>query len=1072
MLSRILRSTIVFAIIVVAYQAYVLLAVPRMEPPLSVKAKQHVDPVDDDPGKSSVTKFKRLLSNYFATDHWSIVGEPKIFANNTGQVMLVIDDYTRRPVGKGDEDLTQVDIRRFAMLMFPTPPHGDVAAPRDPIILEAQQGARLLFDDFHPELGRIGQITRGEFPGPIRIRSDMREAGPEDDLLVETSDLQMNTKLLYTASPVRFRMGQTVGGGQELEVRFLTDEHSSSKDNNFKISGFDSLEIRREVRMRMQLEASSLLGGNDREPKAKPAQPYDVKQAAAAKSPIDVTCNGPFTFDFVRYVASVDRDVVVRQLNTDGPADQLNCNQLDIHFAPKALAIDPNDAPVVVDAGRRQNRELGRLEAAAIIALGHPAIAVSPLKKIEARGDRIHIALRERRLRIEGGNDTKLISGPNVLQAPTIDYQQPEEDDTTQIGRFRATGPGSLHFVMDEKKPDQVFQSAWQGSVQLGREKGQPVIVMDGRPELAFASVGSLMGDQIRLYLRELEGDSAAGFAIGGSGGKQAQSKLAPDRLLAVGNVKIDSSQLAARTQQLQANFQISPEAAPPVPAAAAGGAAVAAAVAPGQQPAPNTKPATESKTPGLPKNSPSEQSYQVVADQMRLEVLLKGKAAVPTTLACDGNIVVREVTQPGTNQQPTEIRGGQLIVDKLDTKTPHIKLKGPNGASAPAGGGSSSNQPAQLSGRGVTLFVDTIEADGSDNHMWSDGPGDAMVLMARDLQGNASPTPVPIKIHWQNGLRFDGQTIAFDQDVVVASADSTLRCDRLLARLAAPIQFGQRLDQSATSFSQIDCVGKVAIENLTRDQGGLTAHDRMELGHLTINQQTGELRGQGPGTIRSTRYGAGAGMLAGLPNGKGQNPPPAANAPGSKLHFLRVDFRTGLEGNIYTRILTFHDLVRTVYGPVDAWGQELDPMRPETLPIESMTLGCDHLQLNEDPAAAQSPATAGGSVAKAMDKIQLVAKSNVKIYGQSTAAGQFTVQADSASYDKGKELFILEGDARTPAKLWRGSAASSPPFEAQKIYYNRATNQAKAQNIQYLEITPNDVNKAMRQPPAAPQSR
>ena len=146
--------------------------------------------------------------------------------------------------------------------------------------------------------------------------------------------------------------------------------------------------------------------------------------------------------------------------------------------------------------------------------------------------------------------------------------------------------------------------------------------------------------------------------------------------------------------------------------------------------------------------------------------------------------------------------------------------------------------------------------------------------------------------------------------------------------------------------------------------------------------------------------------------------------------------------------------------------------MRPETLPIESMTLGCDHLQLNEDPAAAQSPATAGGSVAKAMDKIQLVAKSNVKIYGQSTAAGQFTVQADSASYDKGKELFILEGDARTPAKLWRGSAASSPPFEAQKIYYNRATNQAKAQNIQYLEITPNDVNKAMRQPPAAPQSR
>ena len=172
------------------------------------------------------------------------------------------------------------------MLMFPTPPHGDVAAPPDTIVLEAQQGARLLFDDFHPELGRIGQITRGEFPGPIVIRSDMREPGPEDDLLVETSDLQMNTKLLYTASPVRFRMGQTVGGGRELEIRFLPDEHSQSKDNNLRIAGFDSLEIRREVRMRMQLDTASLLPGGKREPSNNPLlQGKVINPSASERSP-------------------------------------------------------------------------------------------------------------------------------------------------------------------------------------------------------------------------------------------------------------------------------------------------------------------------------------------------------------------------------------------------------------------------------------------------------------------------------------------------------------------------------------------------------------------------------------------------------------------------------------------------------------------------------------------------------------------------------------------------------------------------------------------------------------------
>src|SRR4051794_15856529 len=271
MFRRILRSTIVLAVIIAAYQAYVLLAVPRLEPPLSKKEKQLASQADLDNGRNAVSKYQRLLRNYFPANHWTQARPPKIFANGTEQVMLVIDDYTRRQVGGDKDDSTQVDIKQFAMLMFPTPPHGDVAAPRDAIVLEAQQGARLLFDDFHPELGRIGQIIRGVFPGPIVIRSDMHDPGPEDDLLVETSDLQMNTKLLYTAAPVRFRMGQTVGGGRELEIRFLADEHSPGKDSGMKVAGFDSLEIRREVRMRMQLDTASLMPGGEKKPKPSPS---------------------------------------------------------------------------------------------------------------------------------------------------------------------------------------------------------------------------------------------------------------------------------------------------------------------------------------------------------------------------------------------------------------------------------------------------------------------------------------------------------------------------------------------------------------------------------------------------------------------------------------------------------------------------------------------------------------------------------------------------------------------------------------------------------------------------------
>ncbi len=120
--------------------------------------------------------------------------------------------------------------------------------------------------------------------------------------------------------------------------------------------------------------------------------------------------------------------------------------------------------------------------------------------------------------------------------------------------------------------------------------------------------------------------------------------------------------------------------------------------------------------------------------------------------------------------------------------------------------------------------------------------------------------------------------------------------------------------------------------------------------------------------------------------------------------------------------------------------------------------------------AATASPNNAG---AKPMAAIQLEAMRNVKIAGQSPSQGEFSVQANRASYDKAKELFILEGDTVTPAKLWRKTAAGvSPPYEARKIYYNRLTNQAKAEGIQYLEISPGDVEKARRQPAVPVQTR
>jgi hypothetical protein len=369
----------------------------------------------------------------------------------------------------------------------------------------------------------------------------------------------------------------------------------------------------------------------------------------------------------------------------------------------------------------------------------------------------------------------------------------------------------------------------------------------------------------------------------------------------------------------------------------------------------------------------------------------------------------------------------------------------------------------AQLAGRGITMFVAAIEVEANSYRMRSDGAGKATLLVTRDLNGQTSTTPFPVEVTWKGGLEFDGdRTIIFERNVAIAGADDVLRCDRLVAKLTAPIQPGAGLTQNTMDLSEVECTGKVAIDHLTRDEQGVTSHERMELLRLTINQQTGAISGDGPGVIRSTRFGNGLVALTGKQNPTAPSlisPPPGA--PGSKLHFLRVDFRRGMTGNMYTRELTFQENVRAVYGPVDAWEQELDVMRPETLPPDAMTLASDQLRLNEDPVAARAT-PAPGSSNQPIGPIQLVADKNVRIDGRSPTHGAFSARAARVSYDQSKDAFILEGDGRTPATLWREGQQGAPP-QANWIQYIRKTGQISVDKIQYIEITPRDIENARR---------
>ena len=63
------------------------------------------------------------------------------------------------------------------------------------------------------------------------------------------------------------------------------------------------------MRLHALLDAKSLLPGQERA----------ERDAGQPPPPVEVTCSGPFHFDFVRYVASFDRDVELWQIHPNGP---------------------------------------------------------------------------------------------------------------------------------------------------------------------------------------------------------------------------------------------------------------------------------------------------------------------------------------------------------------------------------------------------------------------------------------------------------------------------------------------------------------------------------------------------------------------------------------------------------------------------------------------------------------------------------------------------------------------------------------------------------------------------------
>ena len=207
MISRLTRIFGSLGAIIVLYWMYALLAVPFIEPSVA-GAGGKIDPRDEHIAKASHDTQVRALKAWFSEGEWERTS-PKIL--ETSQGMLLVNNYTM--MGEG-----RVQIVPCTMIFLPEGNFSEEERHRRAIILQSPQGAILQFDAFDLKQGKVGKLIAGKLIGAVTIRSDQREPGPQDDLQIITSDVDMTEERFTTPQPVDFKVGPNYGHGRSMQI--------------------------------------------------------------------------------------------------------------------------------------------------------------------------------------------------------------------------------------------------------------------------------------------------------------------------------------------------------------------------------------------------------------------------------------------------------------------------------------------------------------------------------------------------------------------------------------------------------------------------------------------------------------------------------------------------------------------------------------------------------------------------------------------------------------------------------------------------------------------------------------
>jgi lipopolysaccharide export system protein LptA len=976
--------------VLVAYFIYARVAVPHIEPSIAGPSGAIVDAGSYEPSDDQRIKQLEALFPPGTLD----LKKSKVLEND--KVILLLEDYDNT-LGDG-----RVKLKPCTMVYLWDGQADDEAQRlRQSIILEAKQGAILKFDKpIDLSSLRIGRLVGGSLLGPITIRSQGKSPGPEDDLLIHTSEVQLDEQTVWTHNPVEFTWGRNSGRGRDMRIKLRTDPSKVGNDKN--VPPYTGIEL-----FEMQHIDSLHL---EKSPAAPNRTSGPMSAAAIADSPVEITCNGPFTFNNDKHVATFAKDVNVFRMNPNGPSDQIQAELLSIYFVPR-------------DNSKPNSDNSSDLEPERIEALGHPVIITAPTKNLNGQGERLEYNIKTNVISLDGGPEVFLHQGPNEIHARSLQYQW---QDPNRLGLAASQGPGWFRGQIDEN-PEHRFEARWNDKLYLLQPKDQyHKISLTGGSILDYPGIGRLEAGEISFWLKETPG------------GPANQPRMHPDYMNAQNHVILSSPQLTAAVEQQMEVWFEQKDPLQGIPSKTDGNTK-----------SPLSMPANQGQA--LPPQADTvRQRFKVAGRALQAHIqLYEGKSPVLDDIMIEDNVCLEEIQTLQPNDKPILIQGDRLHGTNISPKTAVVTVTG------------RPDHPAHFEGPSLGLTGLNINLNLATNHLSIDGPGRMDLPLSNKMMGQSLVPGQSIimsgtlLIDWQKKMDFDGRTAKFEESVSATTAQLHVQTKTLEVQLKSPISFSDPnlQNQDQNGVENLLCQGGVSLENKTLDsQQQLTSYDRMQVTDLAVNMQSGALTAGGPGWLNRVNLGSmnpkqnqlGTGFLVGRPAvSMANNNTATPSQLNNQLYCLHVRFQDSIRGNLRQGELEFRGQIRAAYGPVFDWNAMIDPDNQNSLGPNGITLNCNSLKVNQMPLP-----TGKGQYR------EVVASGNAVAEG---GGGVFNARAARIIYTEDKDLLTLEGDGRTYAELYQQPQPGAPfsTTAAQKFEYNLKTKAIKINNARSLDITP-----------------